>query len=280
MDFRPLATEDRDKLREALRLNVERGNALRTDRRDTSFVGTSEIVPDDEVITAIRSVPCHYAGSDDYLYHAALELLRGSPEYAEDAEAGAPVGNSVVGSLLAIQHSAPRQYTERAVMLALATLRREEKRREGMGDEDKEFGADRDDTQCEPVTLQRTGNSPLTFTGELLASANGERQAGKEQNRWHEVAVYRTGGGRYVVSVHYRTRWQGELDHGQAEVAETAAEAAAVLRDYDPCGRVQGYPAGDHYAEKQSRLMADLRARYDTLVSEVLSGEEFAERVE
>jgi len=30
------------------------------DRRDTSFVGTIDEVTDDEVITAIRSVPCHY----------------------------------------------------------------------------------------------------------------------------------------------------------------------------------------------------------------------------
>jgi hypothetical protein len=30
------------------------------DRRDTSFLGTTEEVPDEEVITAIKSVPCHY----------------------------------------------------------------------------------------------------------------------------------------------------------------------------------------------------------------------------
>jgi hypothetical protein len=30
------------------------------DRRDTSFVGTTEEVTDEEVISAIKSVPCHY----------------------------------------------------------------------------------------------------------------------------------------------------------------------------------------------------------------------------
>jgi hypothetical protein len=30
------------------------------DRRDTSFAGTAEEVPDEEVISAIKSVPCHY----------------------------------------------------------------------------------------------------------------------------------------------------------------------------------------------------------------------------
>ena len=30
------------------------------DRQDTSFAGTAEEVPDEEVINAIKSVPCHY----------------------------------------------------------------------------------------------------------------------------------------------------------------------------------------------------------------------------
>jgi len=30
------------------------------DRRDTSFVGSADEIPDEEVINAIRSVPCHY----------------------------------------------------------------------------------------------------------------------------------------------------------------------------------------------------------------------------
>jgi hypothetical protein len=30
------------------------------DRRDTSFVGAADDVTDEEVISAIKSVPCHY----------------------------------------------------------------------------------------------------------------------------------------------------------------------------------------------------------------------------
>ena len=33
---------------------------LLLDPRDTSFAGTSDEVTDDEVISAIKSVPCHY----------------------------------------------------------------------------------------------------------------------------------------------------------------------------------------------------------------------------
>ncbi len=60
MDFRPLQTEERQKLINALRGNAESNLAILMDRADTSFVGTSEEVGDEEVISAIQSVPCHY----------------------------------------------------------------------------------------------------------------------------------------------------------------------------------------------------------------------------
>ena len=40
--------------------NADRGVALLLDRRDTSFAGTAEEIPDEQVITAVKSVPCHY----------------------------------------------------------------------------------------------------------------------------------------------------------------------------------------------------------------------------
>ena len=60
MDFRPLNDTERRQLVSALRGNAEQNRVILTDRRDTSFVGTTEEVSDEEVITAIRSVPCHY----------------------------------------------------------------------------------------------------------------------------------------------------------------------------------------------------------------------------
>jgi hypothetical protein len=60
MDFRPVTTEERLKLIEALRGNAQDSLAILMDRRDTSFVGSSEEVSDEEVISAIQSVPCHY----------------------------------------------------------------------------------------------------------------------------------------------------------------------------------------------------------------------------
>lgn len=60
MDFRPLSTAERQQLIEAIRGNSDRGTAILMDRRTTRFAGMSDEVPDEEVINAIKSVPCHY----------------------------------------------------------------------------------------------------------------------------------------------------------------------------------------------------------------------------
>ena len=60
MDFRPLAEVERRQLIAALRGNAEQDRAILMDRHDTSFVGTTSDVTDEEVISAIKNVPCHY----------------------------------------------------------------------------------------------------------------------------------------------------------------------------------------------------------------------------
>jgi len=60
MDFRPLNDTERRQLISALRGNAESDRAILTDRHDTSFAGSADEVTDDEVISAIKSVPCHY----------------------------------------------------------------------------------------------------------------------------------------------------------------------------------------------------------------------------
>jgi len=60
MDFRPLNDTERRQLINALRGNADSNRVLLMDRRDTSFVGSSDEVTDEEVINAIKSVPCHY----------------------------------------------------------------------------------------------------------------------------------------------------------------------------------------------------------------------------
>jgi hypothetical protein len=60
MDFRPLDPDQRQKLIDALRGNAQSSAAILTNPRDTSFAGTTDEISDDEVISAIKSVPVHY----------------------------------------------------------------------------------------------------------------------------------------------------------------------------------------------------------------------------
>jgi len=60
MDFRPLSDVERRQLISALRGNAENDRTILMDRRTTSFIGSTDEVTDEEVITAIKSVPCHY----------------------------------------------------------------------------------------------------------------------------------------------------------------------------------------------------------------------------
>jgi hypothetical protein len=60
MDFRPLYDSERRQLLTALRGNAESGRAILTDPKDTSFVGSADEITDEDVITAVKSVPCHY----------------------------------------------------------------------------------------------------------------------------------------------------------------------------------------------------------------------------
>lgn len=60
MDFRPLNDSERRQLIQALRGNAEDNLAILMDRKDTTFAGATSEITDDEVISAIKSVPCHY----------------------------------------------------------------------------------------------------------------------------------------------------------------------------------------------------------------------------
>jgi hypothetical protein len=60
MDFRSMDTTERMQLMSALRSNASEHSTILMDRRDTTFVGMTEEVGDEEVIAAIKSVPCHY----------------------------------------------------------------------------------------------------------------------------------------------------------------------------------------------------------------------------
>ncbi|MBU6294422.1 MAG: hypothetical protein KJS91_07020 [Planctomycetes bacterium] len=67
MDFRPMDSEERRRLLEALRGNAAGASSIAMDPRTTTFTGSGSMDADaprgeNQVIDAIKSVPVHYAG--------------------------------------------------------------------------------------------------------------------------------------------------------------------------------------------------------------------------
>jgi hypothetical protein len=129
-----------------------------------------------------------------------------------------------------------------------------------------------------PVILPRSGSSPLSFFGHLLAKA-GEPPTDKYIVRWHELELYLTNSGRYVVAIHFRTTSRHEKPWNDAFPMDTVEEVVSLLEEYDPVEYVLGWPV-PRYADKDKRVRETLIAEFDVLVSALLAGlEEFAEKV-
>lgn len=124
----------------------------------------------------------------------------------------------------------------------------------------------------ESYTLKRTGDRPLNFTAEKLAEASTQQHQGPCENRYWELELYRTEGGQYVISVGYRTRWQGEHDTDTAIKVAAADGLVAALDEYDWVSRIYGYPRG--HDDKQAELLRRLGDCWDQAVGELLAGVE------
>lgn len=118
--------------------------------------------------------------------------------------------------------------------------------------------------------LQRTGDRPLRFVGELVATATSRSFSGPCESRWYELALYRTESGRYVVSIGYRSLWQGELAEDHVYVEDTPASVAEALRSMTPEMPLSAFPPGSKYDEKRTHVARSLRLCYETAVSELL----------
>jgi len=120
--------------------------------------------------------------------------------------------------------------------------------------------------------LLRTGDQPLAFEGVLLADASGPRINGTERNRGHDIRIYRTRGGTHVIELVYWTTWKGEAEIRRVQVlGREVRQIPAALKLYDPILPVHGYPAAERFAARQARLFAEIRADYETRVSDVLT---------
>lgn len=131
-----------------------------------------------------------------------------------------------------------------------------------------------------PFKIDRTGNLPLAFQGEQLAEASTWAQSGPGNTRWHELRIYRSDSGRYVLEIAFRTLWENEIDRSDAYVLASPVEVAETVEGYRVVPEGIGYPPGPAYREKQAALESAIRARFARAASDLYAGlDGFAETV-
>ncbi len=85
------------------------------------------------------------------------------------------------------------------------------------------------ETETKRYTIRRDGKKDFVFTGVKLGSSSDYENQGPQNSRWHEIEMYKTNAGKYVVAQCYVTCWQGEEDSRRADVCESAAEVLELL---------------------------------------------------
>lgn len=129
-------------------------------------------------------------------------------------------------------------------------------------------------------TVPRYSDAPLAFEGELIGSVSGEHtRPDKANNRWHEIDLYHTQSGKYVVAIRFRCSTRHDDPYDEAEVCQTPAAVVRFLNEFDPVEKVRGWPLEKHVNE-DARLRHWLMVGFEQLASQLISNRaEFAERV-
>lgn len=133
------------------------------------------------------------------------------------------------------------------------------------------------------IELARSGRAPLKFQGAQLAQARGQDLwKGSEKlrpNRFHTITLYRSESGKYVVQIQFRCNIKYDEPYDEVEVFEKPQDVVEYLSDFDPTEGIRGWTLERHQ-EQDRRLRTALTNNFETLVSQVLAGQdEFAEKV-
>ena len=122
--------------------------------------------------------------------------------------------------------------------------------------------------------LEITNELPLEFEGELLFEDSNHWTNGRDNNRWHELNIYRAVDEEdeyFIVWINWRTIWQGEESIAEFFTADSKDDIRSVLDEYDPIAYLIGYPDGDRYQDKQARLEQKLSFDWNRLKATALN---------
>ena len=107
----------------------------------------------------------------------------------------------------------------------------------------------------------RTGDTTLTGRGKLLAEVNNDPKSKSQMDerfrRWHNLRIWETIGGKYVLHIGFRTnntKW--ERDHDTAMVFKSIPDALGFASAiYNPTGNlnVPPFPEG-HPIQKKAEM--------------------------
>ncbi len=98
----------------------------------------------------------------------------------------------------------------------------------------------REPMQSRRDKLNRTGHAPV-MRGQEIARVYGRWGHGVEQDRYHNLAVYRTDGGQSVCSIQYHTQSPDEQPHDRAVLGQDA-------HAFDPTRAiVDAFPSDSEY---------------------------------
>lgn len=117
------------------------------------------------------------------------------------------------------------------------------------------------------VIAMRTGDVPLQFEGDLIAEASSHWMDGRENSRWHELHLFRTTAGTYVLEIAFRSLWQGEPSLNSAFICQDAAAVREAITSYEPVPAGVGYKDMEVHFFQQSRLAGRLACQFQTAVS-------------
>lgn len=128
----------------------------------------------------------------------------------------------------------------------------------------------------EANVLPRTGDRPLAFSGDLIATATTKTHDGPGSTRWWELSLFKPESKqvgsietqRWVLHVAFKTQWQGELYQDSVIVADSADELTREAKAFPFLKSVRGYPKGQD--ERQNRLVEALTARWNDALSVIL----------
>jgi|AACY02.16.fsa_nt_gi hypothetical protein len=117
-------------------------------------------------------------------------------------------------------------------------------------------------------TVIRTGEMPLQFEGELLWEETSKERP--EDSRWHELRLYRTENGKYVVEILSVSTYRHEGQTSSANVFDTLKAACREFLDFPPFCCFKGYPPWSDRQEDQAKLEDWVCRRYREAASRLV----------